>query len=577
MRAHDAPDHEELPGPHSRRRGDDAAVPHRVEEAGAGSSPPPVMSPDALVRLQRSAGNAAVADLLVQRQAIQRSALHGVLSAPGRPLDDHTRVDMESRLDADFSDVRVHDDADAHDLTTQFGARALTAGSHVVIGEDGDDPHTLAHELTHVVQQRRGPVAGTDTGHGYQVSDPSDRFEREAEAVATRAMSGPSPASVAEPHAHAHGHTHPGVEVQRAPGGDSDVEMADDLLDEMTAEELAELEKLAQQSHAERASSQASASAHAGETEVQNYNRFINALVLELRAQDPPWTVNFGKTDRQGRKEFKATLPVRTEEGTLQRQHATPHTFDEQPETQALRWISSVVKVYLQNGDPDRKVPKSNPIEVQAGITGGRMVISANDRPSAENLHDLVGRAGGDMAGLLAAMANKNRAQVWPAPGLPEAKEPIENRLERHHTQLTGAIENGLEHYGQVLTAIRKVEVAHRGVPGLHAERRIYGYLEDKLPEVMAGTKRPCATCYMLLYPNNPDIRPGVFYGNYASNVGVPEFNSKDPDVEARARSMVGKLKAAGVTATWDSRLFKSGVPGFIDVEEVGSDSGSEK
>ncbi|SES29746.1 protein of unknown function [Lentzea xinjiangensis] len=571
MRTHGAHGREELPGSHPRRRDDDAAAQHRAEEALAGSSPPRVMSPDALVRLQRSAGNAAVADLLAQRQAIQRSALHGVLRAPGRPLDDHTRADMESRLDADFSDVRVHDDA-ARDVADQFDARALTAGSHVVIGESDGDPHTLAHELAHVVQQRHGPVAGTDSGHGYQVSDPSDRFEREAEAVATRAMSGPSPAPMIEHHAHGHAHT--GVEVQRA----SDVEMTDDLSDDdpfsgMTPAELAKLEQGAMSSQAERAS-QTPASAHAGESEVQNYNRFIDALIRELRKQDPPWSVYVDKPDMQGRKEFKATLPVRTEEGALQRQHAAPHTFDEQPATQALRWISSVVKVYLQNGDLSRKVPKSNPIEVQAGITGGRMVISANDRRSAENLHRLVGSVGGDMAELLAAMANKNREQVWPPRrGLPEAEEPIGSRLERHHRQLADVIENGLENYGQVLTAIRTVEVADKGVPGLHAERRIHRHLGEKLPEVMAGTKRPCATCYALLYPNNLDIRPGAFYGNYASNADVPEFTSKDQDVEARARRVVARLKAAGVTATWDSRLLRSGVPGFVDVEEVGSDS----
>lgn len=54
----------------------------------------------------------------------------------------------------------------------------------------------LAHELTHVVQQRNGPVDGTPAGGGVQVSDPSDRFEREAAANAEQAMSAPAPAAV---------------------------------------------------------------------------------------------------------------------------------------------------------------------------------------------------------------------------------------------------------------------------------------------------------------------------------------------------------------------------------------------
>ncbi|GGU29996.1 hypothetical protein GCM10010289_59270 [Streptomyces violascens] len=99
---------------------------------------------------------------------------------------------METRLGADFSDVRVHNDSAAKASAAEVGARAYTSGNHVVIGDGGDDKHTLAHELTHVIQQRQGPVAGTDNGSGLKVSDPSDRFEREAEANATRAMRGPA-------------------------------------------------------------------------------------------------------------------------------------------------------------------------------------------------------------------------------------------------------------------------------------------------------------------------------------------------------------------------------------------------
>ncbi|MEV6123304.1 DUF4157 domain-containing protein [Streptomyces sp. NPDC052077] len=124
--------------------------------------------------------------------AVQRSAVHDILRTSGRPLDDATRTDMESRLGADFSDVRIHDDAAAKASAAELGARAYTSGSHVVIGDGGADDHTLAHELTHVVQQRRGPVAGTDNGQGLRISDPTDRHEREAEANATRVMARPS-------------------------------------------------------------------------------------------------------------------------------------------------------------------------------------------------------------------------------------------------------------------------------------------------------------------------------------------------------------------------------------------------
>ncbi|WP_234433366.1 DUF4157 domain-containing protein [Streptomyces sp. NRRL WC-3549] len=124
---------------------------------------------------------------------VQRSTVDDVLRTPGSPLDDAARTEMEARLGADFSDVRIHTDEAARASAAEVGARAYTSGNHVVIGEGGADRHTLAHELTHVIQQSQGPVAGTDNGSGLRVSDPSDRFEREAEANATRVLSGPVP------------------------------------------------------------------------------------------------------------------------------------------------------------------------------------------------------------------------------------------------------------------------------------------------------------------------------------------------------------------------------------------------
>ncbi|MFE9696099.1 DUF4157 domain-containing protein [Streptomyces sp. NPDC006270] len=124
--------------------------------------------------------------------AVQRSAVHSVLRKGGRPMDNATRSDMETRLGADFSDVRLHTGAAAQRSAAEIGARAYTSGNHIVIGDNGTDRHTLAHELTHVIQQRQGPVAGADNGSGLKVSDPSDRYEREAEANATRVLAGGS-------------------------------------------------------------------------------------------------------------------------------------------------------------------------------------------------------------------------------------------------------------------------------------------------------------------------------------------------------------------------------------------------
>ncbi|WP_433284124.1 DUF4157 domain-containing protein [Pseudonocardia sp. CA-142604] len=171
-----------------------------------------------LMALQRSVGNAAVVEMLrrarhpgaqgvegrhqhglgqSEEPEVQRSAVHDVLRSGGRPLDDSTRTDMERRFGEDFSDVRIHDDHAAESSAAELGARAYTSGSHVVIGSGGADRHTLAHELSHVVQQRWGAVAGTDNGSGLKVSDPSDRFERAAETHAIRVMRSATASSTA--------------------------------------------------------------------------------------------------------------------------------------------------------------------------------------------------------------------------------------------------------------------------------------------------------------------------------------------------------------------------------------------
>jgi hypothetical protein len=89
-------------------------------------------------------------------------AVHDVLASPGRPLPGSTRGFMESRFGADFSGVRVHDDARAADSARAVDAHAYTVGRDLVFGAGRYAPGTaagdrlLAHELAHVVQQRGG-------------------------------------------------------------------------------------------------------------------------------------------------------------------------------------------------------------------------------------------------------------------------------------------------------------------------------------------------------------------------------------------------------------------------------------
>jgi hypothetical protein len=176
-------------------RVDDPLSEHAGSAAAAGRVD--ALNPADILGLQRTAGNGGVTSLMDE----DRSPVHDVISSGGRPLDREVRTDMEDRLGADFSDVRVHDDGAAHESATSVNAHAYTVGSNVVFQRDKYDPSSsegklmLAHELTHVVQQRNGPVDGSAAPGGISVSDPSDRFEREAASNAERAMSAPATTS----------------------------------------------------------------------------------------------------------------------------------------------------------------------------------------------------------------------------------------------------------------------------------------------------------------------------------------------------------------------------------------------
>lgn len=213
--SHDVDEGRELRPKADRIEAEDTGLMYKAAAAGRTD----VLGPAGLLGLQRAVGNAGVAGAMEEERS---PVLDVVGSSGGAPLDNDTRTDMESRLGHDFGDVRVHTDSRAHDSAQAVNAHAYTVGSNLVFQRDKYDPSStdgrtmLAHELTHVVQQRSGPVDGTPAGGGIQVSDPSDRFEREATANAERAMSAPAPVAA----------TPSGPAVQRQEGEDEQPEEA---------------------------------------------------------------------------------------------------------------------------------------------------------------------------------------------------------------------------------------------------------------------------------------------------------------------------------------------------------------
>jgi hypothetical protein len=177
-----------------------------------------------LVTLQRSLGNAQVARMLAQRQEMPEEEImakhdtaHGetgttpevgleggpiseTLSSRinskrggGSALDTGTLERMEGAFGNTFGDVRVHTDSEADSLNRSVSAKAFTTGNDIFFSRHANpnDMNLLAHELTHVVQQRATPPAsGTMT-----VGPAGDSHESAADAAASNVSSSTSVAS----------------------------------------------------------------------------------------------------------------------------------------------------------------------------------------------------------------------------------------------------------------------------------------------------------------------------------------------------------------------------------------------
>ncbi len=78
----------------------------------------------------------------------------------GNPLSRDVRTDMESGFGTDFKNVRIHTDNNAVQMNRKIGAKAFTNGSDIYFNKGNystnsrSGKHLLAHELTHVLQQK---------------------------------------------------------------------------------------------------------------------------------------------------------------------------------------------------------------------------------------------------------------------------------------------------------------------------------------------------------------------------------------------------------------------------------------
>lgn len=89
-----------------------------------------------------------------------QTSLNGITSQGGKALSKADRAFFEPRFGADLGNIRIHDNEQAAQAAKQINAKAFALGNNVVFGggsyssESSAQRSLMAHELTHVLQQR---------------------------------------------------------------------------------------------------------------------------------------------------------------------------------------------------------------------------------------------------------------------------------------------------------------------------------------------------------------------------------------------------------------------------------------
>jgi hypothetical protein len=144
-----------------------------------------------------------------------------VLASSGRALDAATRKQFEPRFGFDFGAVRIHDDSRADESARAVSAHAYTIGRDIVFASGQYQPHSargarlLAHELTHVMQQRSSAIGFSAAR---VITEPGDADEVEADRFAEQALDGSTVPGKVRPSAGVLSRQHKPKDFTAAPG-----------------------------------------------------------------------------------------------------------------------------------------------------------------------------------------------------------------------------------------------------------------------------------------------------------------------------------------------------------------------
>lgn len=102
---------------------------------------------------------------------VEKSSIESRLKSSkgkGSSISGDTKHEMESGFGTDFSNVNIHTDSNAIQMSKELGAQAFTHGNDVYFNKGKYNPnsksgkHLLAHELTHTIQQKGNVIRKQD-------------------------------------------------------------------------------------------------------------------------------------------------------------------------------------------------------------------------------------------------------------------------------------------------------------------------------------------------------------------------------------------------------------------------------
>jgi hypothetical protein len=124
-----------------------------------------------------------LSQLLPEADSGLQTGVRELKSDGGQPLPASARSFFEPRFGHDFSQVRLHTGERAEETARSLGARAYTIGTDIAFGAGQYAPETLtgrrllAHELTHVMQQRKGASLKIRLSHLKDFSDKDEKHD----------------------------------------------------------------------------------------------------------------------------------------------------------------------------------------------------------------------------------------------------------------------------------------------------------------------------------------------------------------------------------------------------------------